>query len=142
MGKKNKHKKVDIRKKRRKLIKLKQKQPSTQEPVLVKKEKTAKEKTLDFRLKREAKLYWIRAATGALSAFVGRLIFGFIGWILLFWMLGFWFLFPFFTSFIILRYKYDKEEWNWKSIIKPGLGIFFFLFMIIGVLIHTALAFI
>lgn len=125
MEKKNKHKKIDIRKKRKKLIKQTQKQPSKQETVLVKKEKTAKEKALDLRLQREERLYWIRAATGALSALVGRLIFGIYGWLLLFWMLGFWFLFPFFVSFIILRYKYDKEEWNWKMILKPGIGIFF-----------------
>jgi hypothetical protein len=46
------------------------------------------------------------------------------------------------VSFVIYRYEYDKEEWNWKNIIKPGLGIFFFLFMIVGVLTHTFLAFV
>lgn len=141
MGKKNKRKKIDIRKKRKKIVKEKQKQPQKQEVVQIKKEKTTKEKALDLRLKRETKLYWIRGATGALSALIGRLFFGFIGWILLFWMLVFWFLFPFFVSFVILRYKYDKEEWTWKNIIKPGLGVFFFLFMIIGIFIHTMLQF-
>jgi len=41
-----------------------------------------------------------------------------------------------------LKYKYDKEEWNWKNIILPGIGIFFFLFMITGIFIHTILRFI
>ena len=85
-------------------------------------------------------MYWIRATTGALSALFGRLI-GLVGWLLFIWMLCFWLLFPFFVNFVILRYKYDKEEWNWKNIFMPGIGIFFFLFMIVGVTIHTFLIF-
>jgi len=141
MGKRNKRKKVDLRKKRKKLIKDKQKQPINKEDLVVKKEEPLNEKGINVRLQRETRLYWIRAATGALSALAGRLFFGFYGWVLLIWMLGFWFLFPFFTSFVILGYKYDKENWNWKNIIKPGVGVFFFLFMIVGILVHTMLAF-
>ncbi|MFX1309234.1 MAG: hypothetical protein ACFE8C_05990, partial [Promethearchaeota archaeon] len=48
----------------------------------------------------------------------------------------------FIVSFNILKYEYDKEEWNWKNIIMPGIGIFFFLFMIVGVFLHTLLYFI
>ncbi len=133
-----KHKKVDIRKKRQRLLKEKRKELQ-QKPIQTEKKP---KKALDIRLEKETKLYWIRAVTGALSALIGRLIFGFIGWFLFLWMLSWWFLFPFVVSFIILRYEYDKEEWNWKKIILPGIGIHFFLFMIVGVFIHTTLYFI
>ncbi|MFX1321207.1 MAG: hypothetical protein ACFFAQ_06130 [Promethearchaeota archaeon] len=133
-----KHKKVDIRKRRKKLIKEKKKGLPKQE--LIPKKTTTK--PFDLRLEKETKLYWIRAATGALSALIGRLLFGLIGWFLFLWMLFWWFLFPFIVSFIILKYKYDKEEWTWKNILMPGIGIFFFLFMIVGVIIHTTLKFI
>jgi hypothetical protein len=132
----NRPKKINIRKERKKLIKEKRKLLSKQELHEEKKHKTE----LDIRLEKETKLYWIRAITGALSALIGRLI-GFIGWPMLIWLLSFWFLAPFFFNFVVLRYNYDKEEWNWKNIIKPGIGIFFLLFMIVGVITHTLLAF-
>ncbi len=136
-----KRKKVNIRKRRQKLIKEKQKELQYKAP---KGEKAVKVPAtgLDLRLEKETKLYWIRAITGALSAIIGRLIFGLIGWFLLLWMLIWWFLFPFIVSFFILKYEYDKEEWNWKKIILPGIGIFFFMFMICGVFTHTILDFI
>ncbi|TET57601.1 MAG: hypothetical protein E3J52_10005 [Promethearchaeota archaeon] len=133
-----KHKKVDIRKRRQRLLKEKRKELQ-QKSIKTEKKQT---KALDIRLEKETKLYWIRALTGALSALLGRLIFGFIGWFLFLWMLAWWFLFPFVVSFIIFRYEYDKEEWYWKNIILPGIGIYFFLFMIVGVFIHTTLYFI
>jgi hypothetical protein len=133
-----KRKKVDIRKRRLRLIKEKKKEFHKKSVQIEQKPS----KTLDLRLEKETKLYWIRALTGALSALVGRLIFGFIGWFLFIWMLVWWFLFPFFVSFIILKYEYDKEEWTWKNIILPGIGIFFFLFMIVSVFLHTILFFI
>ncbi|MEJ2250806.1 MAG: hypothetical protein P8Y97_14285 [Candidatus Lokiarchaeota archaeon] len=92
-------------------------------------------------VKKKKRLKKVRALSGVIFALVGRLIFQFVGWILLFWMLAFWFGFPFITSFIIYRYPYDKENWNWKHIIKPGLGIYFLLFMITGTIIHTFLKF-
>ena len=132
----NRPKRINIKKERKKLIKEKRRLSSKQEQQEEKKHKTE----LDIRLEKETKLYWIRAATGALSAVIGRLI-GFIGWPMLIWMLCFWFLSPFLFSFVVLRYNYDKEEWNWKNIIKPGIGIFFLIFMIVGVITHTLLAF-
>ena len=131
-------KKVDIKKRRQRLIKEKKKELQ-KESTQVEKRPT---KSFDLRLEKETKLYWIRAITGALSAFVGRLIFGLIGWFLFIWMLVWWFLFPFIVSFNILKYEYDKEEWKWKNIILPGIGIYFFLFMIVGVFTHTLLSFI
>jgi hypothetical protein len=136
-SKKRLRKKVDIRKKRVKLLKEKQKTQPTE--VLIpdkKKPKTEKEEKLEIRLKKETKLYWIRALTGALSALVGVSI-GLISWSLLIWMIAFWFGTPFFVSFIIFRYKFDKEEWNYKNILMPGIGIFFFLFMIVAIFVYT-----
>lgn len=130
-----KPKKVDIKKRRHKLLKEKRKELQIKDIKIEK--KTTKE--FDLRLEKETKLYWIRAVTGALSALVGRLVLGLIGWFLLIWMILWWFVFPFFVSFIILKYKYIKEEWSWKNIIQPGIGMFFFAFMIVGVITHTLL---
>ncbi|MHA2393426.1 MAG: hypothetical protein ACXAEX_15910 [Promethearchaeota archaeon] len=132
-----KRKKVDIRKRRKKLLKEKKKELQKKE---VKTEKRPS-KDLDLRLEKETRLYWIRAITGALSAFIGRFFFGLIAWFMLFWMLTWWFLFPFIVNFFILKFDYDKEEWGWKQIIMPGIGIYFFLFMIVGVFTHTLLSF-
>jgi len=133
-----KRKKVDIKKRRKKLLKERKKEFQKKDIKIEK--KTTNE--LDVRLEKETKLYWIRAITGALSAFIGRLIFGFIGWFLFIWMLGWWFLFPFIVSVLILKFEYNKEDWTWKNIVLPGIGIFFFLFMIVSVFIHTLLKFI
>ncbi len=134
MVKKTRPKKVDIRKKRKKLIKLRQANLKVDN-----KEKKGKESSLDIRIARQTKLYWTRAITGILSGFIGRLLLGLTGWWLLLWMIIFLFLFPFFASFIIFKFEYDKEEWNWKKIIMPGLGIYFLLFMIVTTIIHTLL---
>ncbi|MHA1782849.1 MAG: hypothetical protein ACTSUL_05405 [Promethearchaeota archaeon] len=129
-------KKINIKKERQKLIKERLKKLEKEDIQVDKKSL----KEIDIRLEKETKLYWIRALIGALSGFIGRII-GLIGWSLFIWMLCFWFITPFFVSFVILKYEYDKEKWNWKNIIKPGIGIFFFLFMIVAIIIHTLLAF-
>jgi hypothetical protein len=133
-----KRKKVDIRKRRQRLIREKKKELQKKTVQTEKKPLTA----LDIRLEKETKLYWIRAITGALSAIIGRLLFGLIAWFLFLWMLIWWFLFPFVVSFMIFKYEYDKEEWNYKNIVLPGIGMFFFLFMIFGVFLHTVLNFV
>ncbi|MBD3193786.1 MAG: hypothetical protein GF317_01935 [Candidatus Lokiarchaeota archaeon] len=133
MVKKKKLKKIDIKKKRKRLIELRREKLDVD-----KKEKKEHLSEFDIRLNRETKLYWIRAITGAIFALFGRLI-GFVGFLLFFWMLIFWFGFPFIASFGIFKYEYDKENWNWKNIIKPGLGIYFFLFMLVGTITHTFL---
>ncbi|MHA2007413.1 MAG: hypothetical protein ACXABO_06710 [Promethearchaeota archaeon] len=135
MGKRGK---VDIRKRRQKLIKEKKKELQIKEIKVEKKPS----KELDLRLEKETKLYWIRSLTGGLSAFIGRIIFGLIGWFMLIWMMFWWLLFPFIVSFLIFKFEYNKEDWNWKNIILPGIGMFFFLFMIVGVVTHTLLSFI
>jgi hypothetical protein len=133
-----KRKKVDIKKRRQKLIKEKKKEL---QKGSVKVEKKAT-KELDIRLEKETRLYWIRAITGFLSAIIGRLIFGLIGWFLFLWMLTWWFIFPFVVNFFIFKYEFIEDEWTWKNVILPGIGIFFFLFMIGGVFTHTILFFI
>jgi hypothetical protein len=141
---KRKSKRVNIKKERQKLIKEKKKLHPDQDFQIDKKST----KKIDIRLEKETKLYWIRAITAVLSGLLGRLLFGIpntnfvYGYLLLIWMLCFWFIAPFGVSFFVLKIKYDKEEWNWKNIIKPGIGIYFFLFMIVSVVTHTFLAFI
>jgi len=136
--KKRAKKKVDVRKKRSKLLKERQKELPSEEIQLDKKRaKTEKEQALEIRLKKETNLYWVRAIMGALCGFVGVYFFGLESWSLFIWMLAFWFGFPFFVSFVIFRYQYDEEEWSWKNIIMPGIGIYFFLFMIVAIIMHT-----
>ena len=53
-----------------------------------------------------------------------------------------WFVFPFVVNFFVLKYEYIEDEWTWKNVILPGIGMFFFLFMIGGVFTHTILFFI
>ena len=130
-------KRINIKRERQQLIKEKRKQLQ-KEDILPEKKST---KEIDIRLEKETKLYWTRAMTGLLSGIFGRLLFGLIGWWLLLWMLAFWFLPPFIISKYLLKYKYDKEVWNWKNIIKPGIGIYFLVFMIATVFIHTFIAF-
>ena len=133
--KKRVKKKVDVRKRRTKLLKERQKQHPSQDLQMEKKRpKTEKEQALEIRLEKETKLYWVRAIMGVLTGFAGVYFFGLVSWGLFIWMLAFWFGFPFFVSFVIFRYEYDKEEWNWKNIFLPGIGIFFFLFLITALL--------
>ena len=136
------HHKVNVKKERSKQKKLaEKKQRRLQKQADAKteksKQKPVKESSLDIRLEKETKLYLIKAVTGALSVFILRLI-GFVGWLLLFWMLFFMLVFPFVVNYA-LGYKFDKEEWTWKNVLRPGLGVFFFLFMIVGVILHTTL---
>jgi len=139
---KRKLKRVNIKKERQKLIKEKKKLHPDQDFHMDKKST----KKIDIRLEKETKLYWIRAITAVASGLLGRFLFGILpqysGFGLFIWMLCFWFITPFIVSFLVLKYEYDKEEWNWKNIIKPGIGIYFLLFMIGTVLTHTFLAFI
>jgi Flp pilus assembly protein TadB len=137
MVKKDKRqKRTSIKKERQKLIKEKKKQLQKQD-LLTDKKST---KEIDIRLEKETKLYWVRALSGLLSGLIGVLI-GILGWRLLIWMICFWFITPFFVSFIVFRYEYNKEKWNWKNIIKPGIGIFFFLFMIVSTITFTLMLF-
>ena len=85
----------------------------------------------------EKKFYWTRAISGALAGLFGRLVFGLIGWSLFIWLISWWFGWPWIMSFVIFRIPYDKEKWSWKNILKTGIGIFFFTFMVVSTIIHT-----
>ena len=99
------------------------------------KQKSVKEAALNTKIERETKIYWLRGAIGAISALILRSI-GFVGWTLLIWLGGLLILVPFVINFI-KGYKMDKEEWTWKNILKPGALLFFLLFMLVGVIVHT-----
>jgi len=136
--KKRAKKKVDVRKKRSKLLKERKKEHPSEEILIDKKRpKTQKEQALEIRLAKETRLYWVRAIMGALTGFIGVYFFELVSWYLFIWMLSFWLGFPFFVSFVIFRYEYDEEEWSWKNIFLPGIGIFFFLFMIVALLTYN-----
>ncbi|MFO8019306.1 MAG: hypothetical protein R6U96_11765 [Promethearchaeia archaeon] len=139
MTNKKKLEKRDIRKKRQRLLKKRRKKYGTKD---IEEDDEVPDDKMELIFQRETKLYWIRAVTGAVSALVGRLFLGLVGWWLLLFMVCMWFGFPFLVNFVLLGYGYDKEDWNWKNIIKPGIGIYFFLFMIVGVFIHTLLQFV
>lgn len=87
----------------------------------------------------ENKLYWIRVLSGFAAALIGRLALELIGWKMLYWMVGWWFGFPWVISFLILRIPYDKVKWDWKMIMKTGIGAYFFIFMITATIAHTLL---
>ena len=87
----------------------------------------------------EEKFYWVKAGTGAITALLGVLVFQLVGWWLLIYMLGFLLIWPFFQSFVIFRLPYKKDQWDWKQILKSGIGAYFFIFMLISTLSFTLL---
>ena len=104
-----------------------------------KKEKTGLDKKKEEEEERKNKFYWIRGTAGIWSVLLGRLVFNLIGWNLLWWLLAFLVGFPWFISFVIMRIPYEKDTWDWKMIMKTGIGAFFFLFMLVGTIVHTLL---
>lgn len=136
--------KVNIKKERLKQKKLSEKKlkdgQQMQEIKPVKeRQKSQKEIEFDLRIERETKLYWYRAALGALGGFLLRLV-GFVGWTLFIWMIGLLLLAPFVVNFI-LKYEFEEDTWTWKNVLKTGLSIFFFLFMFTSVFTNTVLYF-
>ena len=87
------------------------------------------------------KFYWMKAGIGAITAFFGVLVFKLVGWWLLIYMLGFLLVWPFFQSFVIFRLPYKKDQWDWKEILKSGIGAYFFIFMLVSTLIFTLMHF-
>ncbi|MHA1734243.1 MAG: hypothetical protein ACTSU5_20080 [Promethearchaeota archaeon] len=88
----------------------------------------------------EDKLYWSKALMGIATGIVGRLV-GLIGWWMLIWMLLFWFVVPFPVALLIHPYnkgeKAGEKAWDWKLILKTGIGAFFSLFMLTSTFVHT-----
>ncbi|MFX1237972.1 MAG: hypothetical protein ACFFAS_14740 [Promethearchaeota archaeon] len=132
--------KVNIKKesqKQKKLAQKKRKDGSLKQETKPTKErqKSVKEAEFDLRIERETKIYWYRAFTGVFGGFLLR-IYGFVGWTLFLWMLGLMLLFPFMINYF-LKYEFEKDIWTWKNVLKPGLGVFFFLFMFSSVFMST-----
>ena len=92
---------------------------------------------LKEKLTKEEKFYWIRTAGGAFFALIGVLIFRLLGWWIFLYGVLTIFIFPFIISFLILKLPYKKKVWDWKNIIKTGLGGNFFIFMLISTIVHT-----
>ena len=126
------HHKVNIRKER---LKQKKRALKKEDSKSKQKQKSAKDAAFDTRIERETKMYWIRGATGAISALILNII-GFVGWLLLIWLIILLVVAPFVINFI-LGYKFEKEVWTWKNVLRPGLGLCFFLFMFVSVIVHT-----
>lgn len=103
--------------------------------VVVRK-KTREEIQKDEKKAKEDKFYWARVITGVAAGIAGPLI-GFVGLKMLLWLVCFWIGWPFVLSFVILRYPYEKGKWDWKMILKTGVGAFFFVFMVSSTLLHT-----
>lgn len=85
------------------------------------------------------KFYWTRALTGAAVGFLGRVVFDLVGWWMLLWMVCWWVGFPWIMSFVIFRIPYEKDQWDWKTILKTGFGLYFFAFMVVSTICHTFL---
>jgi hypothetical protein len=107
---------------------------------IVSRKKTKDEIQKDEAAESEKKFYWTRALSGVGAAIVGRVLVGLIGWDMLIWMVCWWFGFPWIMSFIIFRIPYEKKKWDWKKIMKTGVGIYFFLFMVTATICHTFMA--
>jgi hypothetical protein len=94
-------------------------------------EEKKKERTM------EDKFYWIRLISALVGAILGTTVFHFVGWIHLIWMVSIWFGFPWIINFAILRIPYVKDKWDWKHILKTGIGAYFFFYMLIATILHT-----
>ena len=104
---------------------------------VVKRKKTKVELEKDAITRQKEKFYWAKAITGAVSGALGVLVFNLVGWWMLLYMILMMAGFPWILSFGIFRFKYDKENWSWKEILKEGAGIFFLTFMLVSTIFHT-----
>lgn len=94
-------------------------------------EEKSKERTI------EEKFYWVKVITAVVSALFGVLVFDLRGWWMFLYLAGFMLIWPFFQSFVIFRLPYKKKQWDWKKILKTGVGAFFFSFMLISTVCFT-----
>ncbi|MHA1475976.1 MAG: LVIVD repeat-containing protein [Promethearchaeota archaeon] len=88
-------------------------------------------------LSMEEKFYWSRVITGVLSGILGAWPIQLVGWWMFLYMMCFQFLFPFFLSFVVFRLPYKKGKWDWKNILKTGIGVNFFIFLFASTAVHT-----
>ncbi len=96
-----------------------------------------KEKLKNKELSMEEKFYWSRAITGLLSGIFGAWPIQIVGWWMFLYMMCFQFIFPFFLSFVVFRLPYKKGKWDWKNILKTGIGVNFFIFLFASTAVHT-----
>jgi len=100
-----------------------------------------KEEMRKKELSMEEKFYWSRAITGLLSGIFGAWPFQIVGWWMFLYMMCFQFIFPFVLSFVVFRLPYKKGKWDWKNILKTGIGINFFIFLFASTAVHTIVIF-
>ena len=100
-----------------------------------------KEEIKNKELSMEEKFYWSRAITGLLSGIFGAWPIQIVGWWMFLYMICFQFIFPFFLSFVVFRLPYKKDKWDWKNILKTGIGVNFFIFLFASTAVHTIIVF-
>lgn len=89
----------------------------------------------------EEKFYWVRVIVAIVTALFGVFVFNLRGWWMLLYLVGFLLIWPFIQSFLIFRLPYKKGQWDWKQILKTGVGAFFFIFMLISTASFTLLTY-
>ncbi len=100
-----------------------------------------KEEIKNKELSMEEKFYWSRVVTGLLSGILGAWPIQIVGWWMFLYMMCFQFIFPFFLSFVVFRLPYKKGKWDWKNILKTGIGVNFFIFLFASTAVHTLIEF-
>ncbi len=107
---------------------------------IVKRKKTHEEIEKEEVKSSETTLYWIKILYSITVAFVGRVVFGLVGWWMFLWLLLFWFPFSFIPAYFVFRELFDKDILEWFKIsLKTGVGGFFFVFMVVSTVCHTLL---
>ncbi len=104
---------------------------------VVNRKKTKVELEKDAITRQKELFYWAKAITGALAGFLGVYMFQLVGWWMFIYMILMLAGFPWILSFGYFRFRYDKENWSWKEILKEGVGIFFLTFMLMATVCHT-----
>ncbi|MCF2138958.1 MAG: hypothetical protein K9W44_02735 [Candidatus Lokiarchaeota archaeon] len=104
---------------------------------LVKTKKKAIEEEKNKKRTIEEKFYWVKVIVAVISALFGVLVFDLRGWWMFLYLVGFILIWPFIQSFLIFRLPYKKEQWDWKQILKTGIGAFFFIFMLVSTACFT-----
>ncbi|QEE14883.1 LVIVD repeat-containing protein [Promethearchaeum syntrophicum] len=108
---------------------------------IVKHKVKEKDEIKNKELSMEEKFYWSRVITGVLSGIFGAWPFQLVGWWMFLYMMCFQFIFPFFLSFVVFRLPYKKGKWDWKNILKTGIGANFFIFLLASTAVHTFVVF-
>ncbi|MHA1611357.1 MAG: LVIVD repeat-containing protein [Promethearchaeota archaeon] len=89
----------------------------------------------------EEKFYWAKVLSAVVTSLLAVLVFNLRGWWMLLYLAGFMLVWPFIQSFLIFRLPYKKDQWDWKQILKTGVGAFFFIFMLVSTASFTLLTY-